>query len=58
MSVELPKRKRMRLAGYDYSACGAYFITICTQKRCETLAKICRGGALLLPVGDILQIGN
>ncbi len=27
--MELPQRKRMRLEGYDYSSCGAYFITIC-----------------------------
>ena len=33
--MELPKRKLQRLAGYDYSQCGTYFITICTQnKRC------------------------
>ena len=28
-----PNRKRIRLANYDYSQCGAYFITICTQDR-------------------------
>ena len=27
--LELPKRKKIRLEGYDYSACGAYFVTIC-----------------------------
>ncbi len=31
----LPKRKHPRLDSFDYSSCGAYFITICTQgKRC------------------------
>ena len=29
--MELPKRKSPRLPGYDYSANGAYFITICTK---------------------------
>jgi REP element-mobilizing transposase RayT len=29
----LPRRHSMRLQGYDYSQAGAYFITICTQKR-------------------------
>ena len=29
----LPTRKRNRLQNYDYSLCGAYFITICTQKK-------------------------
>ncbi len=34
-AMELPKRKRMRLPEYDYSAPGAYFVTICTRdKRC------------------------
>ncbi|MEG0895537.1 MAG: transposase, partial [Oscillospiraceae bacterium] len=31
--VELPKRKHIRLKDYDYSSCGAYFVTICTQNR-------------------------
>ncbi len=30
---ELPIRKKNRLQNYDYSSCGAYFITICTQKK-------------------------
>ena len=30
---ELPKRKQMRLRGYDYSSCGAYYITICVGNR-------------------------
>ncbi len=33
MKNELPKRKHPRLKKYDYSSPGAYFITICTQKR-------------------------
>ncbi|MBE6718321.1 MAG: transposase [Ruminococcaceae bacterium] len=30
---ELPKRKKNRLENYDYSSCGAYFITVCTLER-------------------------
>ena len=30
---ELPERKRNRLENYDYSSCGAYFITVCTLER-------------------------
>lgn len=30
---ELPKRKKHRLENYDYSSCGAYFLTICTSER-------------------------
>ena len=29
----LPKRKKNRLENYDYSSCGAYFITVCTLGR-------------------------
>ncbi len=31
--MELPKRKKIRLEGYDYSCCGAYFITVCVKDR-------------------------
>lgn len=31
--LELPKRKRIRLEEYDYSSCGAYFVTICIADR-------------------------
>ena len=30
---ELSKRKRIRLENYDYSSCGAYFLTVCTAER-------------------------
>lgn len=29
----LPKRKSIRLNGYDYSSCGAYFVTLCTKDK-------------------------
>ncbi len=31
--MNLPKRKRNRLLNYDYSSCGAYFITVCTKNK-------------------------
>lgn len=31
MGTELPDRKGNRLKGYDYSARGVYFVTICTH---------------------------
>ena len=37
---ELPKRKHPRLIGYDYSAVGAYFITICVKDRHELLGEV------------------
>ena len=30
---DLPKRKDLRLKNYDYSECGAYFVTICTKNK-------------------------
>ena len=32
---ELPKRKPVRIADYDYSTPGAYFITVCTANRAK-----------------------
>ena len=43
--MDLPKRKRTRLLGYDYSQNGAYFITICTHEHKQILSKI-RVGAI------------
>jgi len=33
-------RHSIRLKGYDYSLCGAYFITICTYDKKKTFGKI------------------
>ena len=38
--MELPKRKHPRLKEYDYSRVGAYFITICTHNRENSLSNI------------------
>ena len=38
--MELPKRKRIRLEGYDYSSCGAYFVTICVAGRNALLRNV------------------
>jgi len=42
---ELPQRKPNRLAGYDYSQNGAYFITICVKGRHEILWQSVVGAA-------------
>ena len=46
MDMNLPQRKPNRIAGYDYSQNGAYFITICTQDRRPVLSKISVGTPL------------
>ena len=42
--MELPQRKKIRIGEYDYSQCGAYFVTICTQNRRPILSNI--GGGI------------
>jgi REP element-mobilizing transposase RayT len=39
----LPKRKSIRLQGYDYSQEGCYFVTICTKKREPIFGSIING---------------
>ena len=40
MQEKSPHRKQIRLKGYDYSAGGYYFITICTQNRKNILSNV------------------
>ena len=37
---KVPKRKPTRLQAFDYNTTGAYFITICTDKRRQILSRI------------------
>ena len=37
---KLPNRKHPRLNKFDYSSCGAYFVTICTQNRRCVLSRV------------------
>ena len=56
---ELPKRKPIRIADYDYSTPGAYFITVCTANR-EKIFWSDRRGELCspanVPLSDIGMI--
>lgn len=36
-------RRSVRMSGYDYSSCGAYFVTICAQERMDIFGKIADG---------------
>ena len=40
----LPVRKHPRLDNYDYSASGAYFVTVCTQNKRCLLSRVVDGG--------------
>lgn len=39
-NIDLPKRKANRLANYDYSQNGAYFITICVKDKEPIFSEI------------------
>ena len=56
--MELPKRKRTRLAGYDYGTAGAYFITICTKERKQILSEIVGGDAYIAPENRLSELGK
>ena len=58
MAMDLPKRKRIRLQSYDYSAPGAYFVTVCTQNRRCILSDIVVGdGVLDVPQARLTSSG-
>ena len=40
METKQPQRKRMRLPDYDYTATGAYYLTLCTQNKEKILCRI------------------
>ena len=56
--MELPKRKRTRLSGYDYDTGGMYFITICTQNKKCILSKIVGDDALGVPHNNLTNLGQ
>jgi putative transposase len=52
---ELPRRKPIRLQGYDYSQSGSYFVTICVHgKRC-LLISVAGKFVELTPAGEIVR---
>ena len=55
--MNLPNRKRTRLKGYDYSAPGAYFVTICTYNRKNLFSNIV-GAIHELPENQLTQYGE
>ena len=47
--MELSQRKKIRVGEYDYSQCGVYFVTICTQNRRPILSNIVGDDAHIVP---------
>ena len=50
----LPRRKLMRLQGYDYSQEGAYFVTICVEHRLHLFGSIQNETMHLNPAGKMI----
>jgi REP element-mobilizing transposase RayT len=51
----LPNRKRLRLAEYDYSHAGMYFVTICTHRRELLFGTVHAQAISLTPAGCVVQ---
>ena len=57
--MDLPKRKQIRLPDYDYSAPGAYFVTVCThEKRCILSTITVGDGVLDVPCVRLSPYGK
>ena len=50
-----PRRRSLRLPGYDYSQAGAYFITACTQNRVMLFGEVIDEQVRLNEMGAIVQ---
>jgi putative transposase len=48
-------RRSIRLKGYDYAQCGAYFITLVTSQRDFLFGEILHGVMQLKSIGEIIQ---
>ena len=56
--MEPVKRKPNRLAGWDYSQNGVYFITICAKDGASILGKVVRDGVLDVPSVQLTNLGQ
>ena len=55
--MDFPKRKPHRLSEYNYKN-GAYFVTVCTDKRKPILSRIVVGQGLALAVPELTAYGK
>ena len=54
----MQNRKPTRLAGYDYSGRGAYFVTLCSMDRTCIFSQIVGGGVLDAAEVQLTQYGQ
>jgi len=52
VTENLPRRKSIRLPGFDYSQSGVYFVTICTHKHECIFGEIVDGVMVLNDLGE------
>ena len=50
-----PSRRRQRLAGYDYTSAGCYFVTLCIEGRLPLLGRITAAGFESSPAGAMVH---
>ena len=55
--IDLPQRRPNHLKHYDYSAPGAYFVTVCTRERRCVLSSIRRGDPCGRPENVLTEYG-
>ena len=53
--MNLKERKLNRLAGFDYSTGGYYFVTICTKNRINYFGNVVAGEMILHTYGQIVE---
>jgi len=53
---DIPKRRTIRLQGYNYSSEGAYFVTICTHGRVCLFGEIAAGVMMTNAAGHIVEV--
>jgi len=54
MHDDLPRRRSLRLRGYDYAQVGAYFVTICAYERRCLFGRVVEAQIFLSPIGEIV----
>jgi putative transposase len=53
--LRMPQRRSIRLPDYDYTADGAYFLTICTYEKACVFGEIVRGAMIPNEWGKIVR---
>jgi hypothetical protein len=52
--LEPPRRRRLRLPGYDYSTEGAYFVTVCARDHRCLFGMVIDGEMHLSRLGELV----